>query len=1334
MRRTLKWIGWSVAILLAMPVVVVLVVLAGGNTEPGQALIARLAPRLTGGLVTIEGLSGRFPDRLRASQLSLHDKNGIWATIDDLELDWSPLRLVTGDIAIHRIAATKIAVRRLPESSGSTSSSSRLAIDIDALHVARLNLAAAVTGTAAASLALDGSAVITATEQGHIMLVARGVDTAGDYHLDAHLNPADLHIRLTGQEPAHGLMSEIAGLPALGPLSLNAALDGPRGAVVVKLALAAGALRAAARGTVDLEHQAADLGVTATAPAMTPRPDLSWQSIALAAKADGPFIRPAVSGTIDVDALKAAGASASHIMAKIQGDSGTLRLRAALARIRIPGPRPDLLASAPVQVMAEVRLDQPDRPIHFSLAHPLITAEGDAATAGRLHGNLKVDLANLAPVAALAGLDLQGHAVLDLTAAIQDRTTRLDANGTVGITGGMAPAPALIGDAAHLVVSAAATGSNVTISRLEIEGRKIKASGTGNVGADKLALDWKLALPDLTSALPTLAGAVEVQGRVSGPTDDLAATADLSGTLGPVGKPEGPINATAQLHGLPGKPAGHITAQGVLVGSPLELALSATRAGDGGLEVAIEHADWKSAHAQGTLALAAGARFPLGQLDLRMTRLDDLRPLIGQPITGAITANLVTAETQGHQRANLRVEVHDIGLVGAASTGRAELTTTIVDPLTHPVLNSRVVASGKLANGVAASVQIDLAGPEDAFGLKADAEIRNPGNGDVRLATTGTVNAVTRVAALSTLQATWKGENLRLLGPARIGFGDGVTLDHLRVGLEQGVIEANGRVSPTLDLTVAMRNLPADLTAVFAPGFAADGVLRGDAKFTGTPGRPEGRVQLAATGLRLRGGPGRALPAANVTASAELAGIGARIEARLTAGPMATLSVSGQLATAPSAPIDLHAVGTLDLAMLNPLLTAEGRRATGQITLDGRVGGTLRAPRISGAARLANAAIEDFALGVHITDITGLVEAAGSTIRLTRLQGRAGPGTIGVSGSVDISAPGLPLNLQITADNARPMTSDRLTAAFNADMRVRGEAVGKLAFGGKIDVLHAEIGIPKRMPVQVPVLDVRVVGEPSPPPPAPPPVIGLDLTVAARQIVVRGRGLFAELAGSVRVSGSTAAPQPLGSFHMVRGNLSIAGQTLTFDKGEVGFNGGSLTDPSLDFVATSSTSTMTASLTITGTASNPKVTLTSTPELPQDEVLGQLLFHRSSSSLSPFELAEMASGLAELSGATSGVGDPLEGARQRLGLEQLSIGTGANGNATLQAGRYVAPGVYLGAQQGGGSNSSQAKVEIDIAKGLKAVGTIGTGTNATPGATPADSAGTSLGLKYQLEY
>ena len=72
---------------------------------------------------------------------------------------------------------------------------------------------------------------------------------------------------------------------------------------------------------------------------------------------------------------------------------------------------------------------------------------------------------------------------------------------------------------------------------------------------------------------------------------------------------------------------------------------------------------------------------------------------------------------------------------------------------------------------------------------------------------------------------------------------------------------------------------------------------------------------------------------------------------------------------------------------------------------------------------------------------------------------------------------------------------------------------------------------------------------------------------------------------------------------MIRGTLSIAGQSLTFSKGEVSFSGGGLTDPSIDFVATSSTSTVTANLEVSGYASDPKIRLYSTPELPQDEVL-----------------------------------------------------------------------------------------------------------------------------------
>jgi translocation and assembly module TamB len=322
--------------------VLVLLVLVGANMRPGQALIARLAPRLTGGLVTIDGLSGRFPDRLHAAQLSLHDKDGIWARIDDLDLDWSPLRLVAGEIAVHRIAVTKIDVLHRPNFGGS-SSSYRFAIDIEDLHVGRLNIAAPVTGNAAASLALDGAAAITATRQGRIVLTANGVSAPGDYHLDASLGAADLDLRLNGQEPPHGLVSGIAGLPDIGALSIDSSLNGPLSAIAVKLRLSAGALRGSAHGTVDLAHHSADLGVTATAPAMTPRSDLSWQSVAFDAKIDGPLARPEVSGKLDIAALKAAQASVARITANIQGNSGAARLQAALAGIRIPGPHPELL-------------------------------------------------------------------------------------------------------------------------------------------------------------------------------------------------------------------------------------------------------------------------------------------------------------------------------------------------------------------------------------------------------------------------------------------------------------------------------------------------------------------------------------------------------------------------------------------------------------------------------------------------------------------------------------------------------------------------------------------------------------------------------------------------------------------------------------------------------------------------------------------------------------------------------------------------------------------------------------------------------------------------------
>ncbi len=284
---------------------------------------------------------------------------------------------------------------------------------------------------------------------------------------------------------------------------------------------------------------------------------------------------------------------------------------------------------------------------------------------------------------------------------------------------------------------------------------------------------------------------------------------------------------------------------------------------------------------------------------------------------------------------------------------------------------------------------------------------------------------------------------------------------------------------------------------------------------------------------------------------------------------------------------------------------------------------------------------------------------------------------------------------------------------------------------------RADIQVPDRLPASVAVLDVRIPGQPPPPPPAPGPNIGLDVTLnAPGQIFVRGRGIDAELQGMLHLGGNAASPQASGGFQLRRGSISVAGTTLTFTSGTVTFDGSGKLDPVLDLVATTTTGNVTATLEVTGYASAPKIKLSSVPELPQDEVLAQLLFGQSAASLGPFQLGEIALALAQLTGAPGSGFDPLGDARKALGLDRLSVGGGSGGSsggATVEAGRYVARGVYVGAKQGTGGGGTQAQVQVDITKGLKLEADVGTGGGSATGSAGATSSGTSVGLTYQFE-
>jgi translocation and assembly module TamB len=229
----------------------------------------------------------------------------------------------------------------------------------------------------------------------------------------------------------------------------------------------------------------------------------------------------------------------------------------------------------------------------------------------------------------------------------------------------------------------------------------------------------------------------------------------------------------------------------------------------------------------------------------------------------------------------------------------------------------------------------------------------------------------------------------------------------------------------------------------------------------------------------------------------------------------------------------------------------------------------------------------------------------------------------------------------------------------------------------------------------------------------------LDVNVSApNQIFIRGRGLDAEMGGSVRLTGPINDIQPVGGFSLNRGRLAILGQRITFESGTVTLVGD--LDPFLNLVARTEGEGITVFVTVSGRASDIDVSFTSSPMLPQDEVLSRLIFNRSMGELSPLQLARLAAAAAELvgGGGNGGLVDSLRGA---AGLADLDIVTDDQGNVAVQAGAYIQDNVYLGVQAGAGGQS-KVTINLDVTDDLKVTGAAGQDGNS------------SLGVFYERDY
>ncbi len=129
--------------------------------------------------------------------------------------------------------------------------------------------------------------------------------------------------------------------------------------------------------------------------------------------------------------------------------------------------------------------------------------------------------------------------------------------------------------------------------------------------------------------------------------------------------------------------------------------------------------------------------------------------------------------------------------------------------------------------------------------------------------------------------------------------------------------------------------------------------------------------------------------------------------------------------------------------------------------------------------------------------------------------------------------------------------------------------------------------------------------------------------------------------------------------------MDILGRRLTLSEATLQLEGNF--DAALRVVASSVNDSVTSSVVIEGSVQSPEVTFASSPQLPQEEVVSQLLFGRRLESLSAFQALQLANAVATLAGAAVMASSAACG---RALASMIDVQTDANGNAQLTAGKY----------------------------------------------------------------
>lgn len=683
---------------------------------------------------------------------------------------------------------------------------------------------------------------------------------------------------------------------------------------------------------------------------------------------------------------------------------------------------------------------------------------------------------------------------------------------------------------------------------------------------------------------------------------------------------------------------------------------------------------------ENTLALAL-------QRDLDGTRIQGLTLRNDQV---AVDGNLTLTGSQIF--ADLDARIHQLGVIAPGLTGAADLSATLT-PQGDMLLADIAVS----APDTVLQITADIAHQQDfAIDAVIDGAIE-----DLRRYNALTGQSLTGAANLS-IEGTFQPDTLT--GAAfvtaqtrHLGLGN-ASIDPLLRGT--GRVDAEVSVADTGHLTIqnAVLRFP-NVTG------------RGSFDTDGSTGAAQFEARLADIGLVAPGLDG----AVTASGTANMIATGAWDVAASTNGPgSAGSQLTGRVL--PDGSLNMALTGTVPLALANRFI--EPRRILGNAQMDLTLRGTPGINAISGTISTAQTRLSVPTFSQAIEDINGTITLNNGRAGLA-IQGQfPRGGRAEIAGPVGLNAPYLAdLSTRITdlvlrdpefyetiVDAAVAITGPltggaRITGDVTlgqTEVQISSSAISSLGELPEITHLDAPAGVRQtldRAGISLRPLRETTTGATRP--------YDLDIRLnAPSRIFVRGRGLDAELGGSLRLTGTTQQMVPLGQFALLRGRLDILQQRFTLTEGAARIEG----DFTPFLTLTASTETpdgINVQVILEGPANSPDIRFESQPELPQDEVLAHLLFGRNISEMSPLQAVQLASAISTLAGR--GGGGLISQFREGVGLDDLDITTDETGNAALRAGAYINENIYTNVTVDS-SGGTEIELNLDITDTVTARG------------------------------